>query len=204
MLVLAILAGAGVARGGSPPRPAVTSVDVWGQPARSREVADRPLGTTLALFRQGAAVRLPPSAGLMRPLAVVTAHMLGHPGALDLAKTRRVSTAAGAVYLVPTSRGWACMQGPRFETCHRGLLRQGVTWDFYSTSDGLDVIGIAANDVRAVDLAWGASTRRARLAHNVFFVHRPLSIASATHLPPLGRLVVTYRGTRASAAVGLR
>jgi hypothetical protein len=129
--------------------------------------------------------------------------MRGNPGALMLAKTRRVVTAAGPIYLVPTAHGWLCVQGPTFQTCHRGLLRQGVTWSFYSTPTGLDVIGIAANNVRSVGLAWGTQRRQAQLARNVFFVQRPLSITSAQHLPPLGLLTVTYRGARASTALPL-
>lgn len=139
----------------------------------------------------------------MRPLSVVAAHLLGHPGALVLGKTRVVTTAAGPIYLVPTTHGWVCEQGSRFATCHRGLLPQGVTWNFYSTSSGLDVIGIVANDVRAVTLAWNGKTRRAQLAHNVFFVHRPLSITSAQHIPPLGRIALQYRGGKPGTIVSL-
>jgi hypothetical protein len=203
LVAFALLAGAGAAHGGSPPRRSSTSVDIAGQPARSLEVADRPLGRRIAVFGRGPAARLPAPAGPMRPLAAVAADMLGHPGTLVLAKTRRVATPAGPVYLVPTNRGWVCVQGPTFRTCHRGLLRQGVTWNFYSTPSGLDVIGIAADDVRALTLTWGAYARRAVLSRNVFFVHRPLTITSAKHLPPLGRLVVAYRGSRAAATVSL-
>jgi hypothetical protein len=201
VVVLAVLVSAGAASGTDPARS--TGVLVWGQPARSLEVAGRPLGSTIALFRAGPTAHLPAS-GLMRPLSIVAAHLRGDPGALVLAKTRRVTIPPGPVYLVPTTHGWVCVQGARFETCHRGLLRQGVTWTFYSTTDGLDVIGIAANDVRAVDLSWTGNTRRAELAHNVFFVHRPISITSAKHLPPFGSLTVAYRGGRASASVRLR
>lgn len=201
---VAVLPGIGVSGArSSPPRQAFTYVDIWGQPSRSEEVAGRPLGTTIALFRGGVAAHLPRSTGPMRPLSVVAAHLLGHPGALLLARTRRVITAAGPIYLVPTTHGWVCEQGPNFRTCHRGLLAQGVTWNFYSTSTGLDVIGIAADNVRAVSLTWAGKTRRAQLSQNVFFVHRPISIASATHLPSLGRLRLLYRGGKPVTTVPL-
>ncbi|MGN6799981.1 MAG: hypothetical protein ACTHKS_17695 [Gaiellaceae bacterium] len=158
---------------------------------------------TLAVFRGGNAVQLPHPNGLMRPLSVVAAGLVGHPGALLLAKARRINTEIGPIYLVPTTHGWVCEQRPNFETCHRGLLAQGVTWNFYSTSDGLDVIGIAANNIRAVSLTWARTTRQARLAHNVFFIHRPISITSAKHLPPLGRLGLRYRGGKPGTTVAL-
>ena len=119
------------------------------------------------------------------------------------AKARRVGTEVGPIYLVPTTHGWVCEQGPNFETCHRGLLPQGATWNFYSTPTNLDVIGIVANNVRAVRLTWGRTTRQARLAHNVFFVRRPIAITSAKHLPPLGRLSLRYRGAKPATTVPL-
>jgi hypothetical protein len=202
---LAAFAASSAAWATSPPRQGTTGVEIWGQPARSLEVADRPLGTTIALFKGSrAAAQLPPATGLMRPLPVVAAHLRGNPGRLLLGKTRRVATLAGEVYLVPTVRGWLCIEGPTFATCHRGLLRQGVTWDFYSTPTGLDVIGIAANNVRAINLAWGTQRVHAQLGQNVFFVHRPISLTSTLHLPPLGRLVVAYRGSRPTAVVRIR
>jgi len=203
--LIALAAGSSTALGTNPPRHISAGVDIWGQPSRSLEVADRPLGKTIALFRGAqAAVPLPAPAGPGRPLAVVAANLQGNPGRLLLGETRRAATGAGEVYLVPTARGWLCVQAPSFATCHRGLLRQGVTWDFYSTSGGLDVIGVAADDVRSVSLTWGKEHRNARLVHNVFFVNRPLSLTSTQHIPPLGRLVVSYRGTRPSASVRLR
>jgi hypothetical protein len=203
LVALAVLAGASAALGTSPPRPVVTSVDIWGQPDRSQEVADRPLGTTIALFRGGSTAHLPTPTGLMRPLSFVAAHMRGNPGALVIGKTRRVATAAGSVYLVPTIHGWLCVQGPTFQTCHRGLLRQGLTWNFYSTSTGLDVIGIVADNVRAIDLTWSGKSLRAQLAHSVFFVRRPLSLTSVKHLPSFGHLAVSYRGSKAPTTVPL-
>jgi hypothetical protein len=180
-------------------------VDVFGQPRSSLEVADRPVGTHLALFSSGGVTApLPRSTRLMRSLPVVAAHLRGDPGALVLDKARRVTTAAGPVYLVPTIHGWVCVQGPTFRTCHRGLLRQGLTWNFYSTPTGLDVIGIVADDVRTVTLTWSGHRRRAQLGRNVFLVHRPLTLTSTQHLPPFGRLVVSYRGGRAPASVPLR
>src|SRR5581483_5064432 len=198
VLVVALAAVLVVVRGvvAAPPHEEVR-VDLFGQPARSLEVAGRPLDGTLAVFRsrQGAA-RLPAPRGAMQPLGVVAAHLRGSPGALLTGRTRRVATAVGPVYLVPTIRGWVCVQATRFETCHRGLLAQGVTWSFYSTEDGLDVVGIAADDVHSVALEWGTRHREATLAHNVFFVERSISLTSGTHIPPIGRLTVTYRGTR--------
>jgi hypothetical protein len=120
-----------------------------------------------------------------------------------VAKTRRVATPVGPIYLVPTVRGWVCVQAPRFETCHEGLVRQGVTWTFISTQTGLDVIGIAADNVDGVALIYAKQHRRAELAHNVFFVHRPISLTSIQHLPPLGTLAISYRGTRAQSRVAL-
>jgi hypothetical protein len=173
-------------------------VDVWGQPDLAQQVAGRPLGSTLALFRTGTTVTLPrPSFhGVpMRPLGVVAAHMRGKPGRLVLAKTRRV----GALYLVPTTRGWVCVQGPAFQTCIRGLLRSGITWMFQSTATGIDVWGIAAGDVSRVVLGRRAAT----LDDNVFFVTRSMKLAS--HLPKtFGTLIVSYRGSRPPERVVIR
>jgi hypothetical protein len=198
LVVLAAAVLAAPAARATPPK-VVSGVDVFGQADRKLETAGRPVATTLLLFRSRRdAAPLPLPAGPMRPLADVVAHMRGDPGTLILRDTRRVATAAGDLYLVPTRRGWLCEQAPSFATCHRGLLRQGVTWSFYSHGDGIDVVGVAADRVRAVTLRWGAHARRAALADNVFFVHRPVALTSARHLPPFGRLVVTYRdGSRA-------
>jgi hypothetical protein len=203
LVTVALLAGASAARGTSPARHVSTGVDIWGQPDRSQEVAGRPLGATIALFKGRAAAHLPTPTGLVHPLSFVAAHLRGNPGALVLSKTRRVVTAAGPIYLVPTVQGWLCVQGPTFQTCHRGLLRQGLTWSFYSTSTGLDVIGIAADNVRAIRLTWSGKHLQARLARNVFFVHRPLSITPVKHLPAFGRLAVLYRGSGAPTTVPL-
>ena len=205
VLAAAVLGCASAAWAASPPHPTVsTGIELFGGPARAQEVSGRPLGTNLALFGTGPAARLPSPPGMMRPLSYVAAHMRGTPGSLVPSETRRVVTPIGFVYLVPTTQGWLCVQGPTFATCHRGLLRQGVTWSFYTVADGLDVIGIAANDVRAIDLTWKGSSRHAQLARNVFYVHRPLSITSMTHLPAFGRLAVTYRGHKAATTVSLR
>jgi hypothetical protein len=202
VLVAAVLTAvaAGEVRAALPPSPS-TGVDIWGQPARTAEVAGRPLGTTIALFRSDRlASHLPTPSGLAQPLAVVAAHLRGKPGALIPSKTRRVATGAGPLFLVPTTHGWVCVQAQRFQTCHRGLLRQGITWNFYSTPTGLDVVGIAADDVTAVTLSYGTTRRKAELEHNVFFVHRPIALTSSRHLPPLGRLTISYRGTKRQAS----
>jgi len=119
--------------GGKPPSaaPDHVVVNVFGQPSRPVEVAGRPLAKTLAVFRSSRlAAALPAPSGQMQPLASVAAQMSGDPGQLRLGETRRVATAVGPIYLVPTTHGWACVQGPRFETCQRGLLVQGITWHF--------------------------------------------------------------------------
>jgi hypothetical protein len=204
VVATALALAAAAASAAAPPRP-ITGVDVFGQPSRAAETAGRPLVRTIGVFRSaGAAARLPAPHGPMRPLAAVAAGFRGRPGALLVGETRRVPTAAGPVYLVPTARGWVCVQGPRFETCHRGLLRQAVTWSFYSTATGLDVVGVAADDVRSVTLIWGGGRRRAQLARNVFFVRRPFAATSVAHLPPLGRLAITYRDGRRPTTVELR
>ena len=140
----------------------------------------------------------------MQPLAVVAAHMRGDPGAFLLGETRRVATAAEAVYLVPTTRGWVCMQGQRFATCHRGLLRQGISWNFESEGDGVDVVGIAADDVSGVALEYGKTEQQAVLHDNVFFVHRPATFTPGQHSFPLGTLTIRYRDGRPKASVALR
>lgn len=204
LLTFAAVSAAARAAVAVPPHEDVR-VDLFGQPAQRLEVAGRPLGQTLAIFRSSrAAAPLPAPVGSMRPLAVVAAHLRGSPGALLTGRTRRVSTAVGPIYLVPTVRGWVCVQATTFETCHRGLLQQGVTWSFYSTEDGLDVVGIAADDVRSVALHWARRRRQAALAHNVFFVQRTISLTSGTHIPPLGRLSIDFRGTKAPASVVVR
>jgi hypothetical protein len=209
LLILISVLAAGVASAHSAPPPHVavsTGLDFWGQPSSSAEIADRPLGHTLGLFRAaGAAASLPmPSAGPSSTLAAVAARLRGHPGALLLSQARRVVTAAGPVYLVPTTRGWLCVQGPNFRTCHHGLLRQGITWSFYSTAQGLSVIGIAADGVARVSLVYGKQRREATLHDNVFYVARPITFGVTQRLPPLGRLVVAYRDrAHASAQVPL-
>lgn len=203
-VLVAATTGASLQAAKPPPR-RFSGVEIFGQPSRFAEVSGRPLGRTLSIFRSARlAARLPPPPGLMRPLSVVAAHMLGRPGPLIVAKTRRADTPAGAVYLVPTARGWVCMQGPRFETCHRGLLRSAVTWNFYSTTTGLDVMGIAADEVDRVVLAYGRYRRAARLHDNVFYLHRPITLSSTKHLPALGSLTISYRGTKPPVRVALR
>lgn len=176
------------------PPPASFGVDIWGQPSRSAEHAGRPLGRTLGIFRSTArAVRLPRSgSGQMKPLSFTAAHMKGSPGTLLVDETRRIGTPAGPLYLVPTARGWVCMQAASFETCHRGLLDDEITYNFYSTQTGLTVVGIAADGVAHVTLTYGTAHRTALVRDNVFYVTRPLALTSVQHLPPLGRLVVSY------------
>jgi hypothetical protein len=178
-----------------------TSVEIFSQSTRSAETAGRPLDKTLAVFHSSRlAATLPAPKGLMRPLADVAARMSGDPGALLLDQTRQVATDTGPLYLVPTKHGWVCMQARRFETCHHGLLQEGVSWDFESEAGGLQVMGIAADNVRSVVLRYGTTERRASLHDNVFFVYRPLSLPPAQPLPPLGTLAISYRdGTPATA-----
>ena len=129
----------------------------------------------------------------MHPLPVVALKMSGNPGKLSLTLTRRVDTPAGPLYLVPTVHGWVCMQASTFRRCHRGLLDQGITWNFYSTPTGLRVVGIAADDVAGVTLSYGTTHRPVTVHDNVFYVTRPLVLTSTRRLPPLGRLTVSYR-----------
>jgi hypothetical protein len=188
-----------------PSAPSRTFVDVWGQPSRAAEVAGRPLDGALAVFRSSRlAAALPAPSGPMQPLVSVAAHMRGEPGALLPRETRRVVTAAGPIYLVPTTRGWACMQASRFETCHRGLLPQGISWDFGSGSGGLDVAGIAADDVAGVVLEYGKTRARASLRDNVFFVHRPILLTPGQSRSAFGVLTVSYRDGKPPRSVPLR
>ncbi|HEY3921242.1 MAG TPA: hypothetical protein VGL76_03915 [Gaiellaceae bacterium] len=175
------------------PPPHSTGVDVWGQPSRSAEVAGRPLGSTLQLFRAAKRVRLPAQPPF-QPLAVLATRMRGHPGSLELAKTRRFE----GLYLVPTTNGWVCVQATRFQTCVRGLLRAGVVWMFQSAYNGIDIWGLAANNVSHLRLG----SKSATLRDNVFFVFRPMKLTSTAHLPKtFGTLLVTYRDGRAPARV---
>lgn len=207
-LVFSLVLTLGPAAYAAPPR-IIRSVDIWGQPSSVAETAGRPLGQTLALFRSTRhAAPLPAPAPPMLPLSVVAAHLRGDPGVPMLEQTRLVSTPAGALYLVPTAHGWLCWQGTGFATCHRGLLSQRVTYDYYSTSTGLAVVGIAADDVATVTLHWGSHSRAARLRDNVFYVARPLTLPPAsplsppagTSLPPPGKLVISYRDRSHPAA----
>ena len=170
------------------PPPPKTSVDVFGQPSRSQEVAGRPLGSTLRLFRAGKTVTIP-SWHYGTTVASVAAAM--HAGRPESSKARKV----GALYLVPTATGWACVQGTRFLTCHRGLLRQGVTYGFQSTATGIAVYGIAADDVARVSLGGRSATVRG----NVFVLSRTMKL---NPLPKtFGTLTVTYRDGRSPASV---
>lgn len=174
------------------PPPQKTSVDEFGQPSRSQEVADRPLGSTLQLFRAGKTVTIP-SWHNGDTIAAVAARM--HAGAVESAKARRV----GALYLVPTATGWACVQGAHFLTCHRGLLRQGITYGFQSTPTGIAVYGIAGDDVARVSLGGQTSVVR----DNVFFLTRAMKLTA--QLPKtFGTLRITYRDGRSPAAVVMR
>jgi len=175
------------------PAPPSTSVDIFGQPSRSAEVAGRPLGSTLAVFLHGKAVTIPTWHG--QSISTVASRMKA--GGVLTAQARHV----GPLYLVPTSTGWVCVQGPRFLTCHRGLLRQGVTYGFQSTSTGIAVYGIAADRVARVSLGSHAATVR----DNVFILTRTLKLTSTAHLPKtFGTLVVTYRDGRPPARVPIR
>jgi hypothetical protein len=125
-------------------------------------------------------------------MSSVTARMKA--GALVLGKARHV----GSLYLVPTSTGWACVQGARFLTCHRGLLRQGVTYGFQSTATGIAVYGITADDVARVSLGKQTAT----VHDNVFFLTRTMKLSP---LPKtFGTLTVIYRDGRPPARVALR
>ena len=141
----------------------------------------------------------PPSPPFSESLAVVAGRM--HAGVLRAGASRRVTTPFGSLYLVPTSRGALCAQLPRSLTCHRGLLRQRVTYGFWTVPGGIDLVGFAADDVTRITLLWGRHMRRATLNDNVFAVSQPVNLTSTT-LPPLGRLRVDYRD-RASELVRL-
>lgn len=173
------------------PPPPTTSVDVFGQPSRSKEVTGRPLGSTLRLFRAGKTVTIP-TWHYGTTVASVAAAM--HAGAPESSKARKV----GALYLVPTTTGWACVQGARFLTCHRGLLRQGVTYGFQSTATGITLYGIARDDVSRVSLGGQTATVR----DNVFVLSRTMKLSP---LPKtFGTLRITYRGGRPPASVVIR
>jgi hypothetical protein len=210
---IALAALAGLLPGSAPaakPEPSpgpvsgATPTVVWGQASVADEVAGRPLESTLALFRSHAnAATLPPASGIHVSLATVAAHLRGDPGKLLLGKTRRIDTSVGPVYLVPTGHGWVCLQGATFATCHRGLLRAGIVWEFTSTSTGSDVIGIAADDVSRVVLVGGGRRWRAPLHDNLFVVSRRFRIGAVQHSTSLGSLVVSYRDGRKPRRVAL-
>ena len=120
-----------------------------------------------------------------------------HAGALVSTKAREV----GGLYVVPTTRGGLCMQGPTFQTCHRGLLRSGVTYAFQATGQDVIVFGVAADDVARVSLGG----RTATVHNNVFVLSHPLKLTSAAHLPKtFGTLTVAYRDGRLPAQVPIR
>ena len=180
-------------------------VNVFGQPSGPAEAAGSPLDKTLALFRSSRlAAALPAPSGAMGPLATVAGRLEGEPGTLLPGETRRVVTPAGPIYLVPTTRGWVCMQGRRFEACERGLLPQGVDWHFQSAGNGVDVVGIASNAVSGVVLTYGKTVRRALLHDNVFFVHRPASFTAGQRVFAIGTLTISYRNGGPPALVPLR
>lgn len=194
----------GGAQAGPPSPSSSNGADIWGQSDRTAEVSGRPLEKTIALFRSNRfAAQLPTPNFPGVPLAEVAKSLRGNPGALITSETKRFRTGAGAIYFVPTTRGWIRMQAQHFASCHRGLLRQGIAWDICSTPTGLDVVGIAANNVAAVALTYGTHTRRATLTHNIFFVHRPPTFTSTQHLPPLGNLTISYRGTKQQETAAL-
>ncbi|HVH50765.1 MAG TPA: hypothetical protein VM690_01345 [Gaiellaceae bacterium] len=173
--------------------PHSTFVDVWGQPSRSAEIAGRPLASTLYVFRSGKTVRIPLWHG--QPLAPVAKTM--RAGSLVPTKAREV----GALYLVPTTLGGLCIQGPTFQTCHRGLLRAGVTYGFQADGSNLLVFGVAADDVARVSLGGQV----AAVHDNVFILSRPLKLTSTAHLPKtFGTLTVWYRNGGGQARVSIR
>jgi hypothetical protein len=175
----------------APPHPA--SIDVWGQPSRSAETTGRPLQSTLRLFRSGKAVTIPTWHG--HRLSTLPAEMKADTGALVLAKARYVD----GLYLVPTANGWLCMQGPTFQTCHAGLLRQGVTYSFAYYGDVLVVFGVAADDVARVSIGG----RTAAVHDNAFTLSRPMK--RAAHVPKtFGVLGIVYRDSRPPARVVIR
>ena len=176
----------------APPVQAV-GVDVWGQPARSAEVAGRPLGSTLGVFLRGRTVVIPSWHG--QRLDSLPAQMKADTGSFIRAKARAV----GGLYLVPTANGWLCMQGDTFETCHRGLLRAGITYAFQVTDETLLVFGIASDAVRRVSLMGRAVTVR----DNVFILSQSVHLAPG-HVPKtFGTLTVTYRDGRPARHVPL-
>ncbi|HJQ74860.1 MAG TPA: hypothetical protein VJ814_08235 [Gaiellaceae bacterium] len=140
----------------------------------------------------------------MKSLPFVAAHMRVDPGRLVLGKTRRVATAVGPIYLVPTTRGGVCLQGRLFATCDGGLVRQGIAWHFQSATDGIDLVGLAADDVSAVAIEHGRTVQRASLRDNVFFVHQPVTLTPGRSSYRLGTLEISYRDGRPKAAVPIR
>lgn len=118
-------------------------------------------------------------------------------GRLVTAKGREARSLG--LYLAPTTTGGVCIQGPEFQTCHRGLLRQGVTYSFSYTGDAIVVFGIAADDVGRVSLGATAVTVR----DNVFLLSQRMK--PAAHVPKtFGTLVVSYRDGRPPARVPIR
>jgi hypothetical protein len=206
------------AAAGGRPHKIVSGIDVFGSSDRSGERFGRPLSVHLRLFDlpRRAGDRLPATLGPLPPLPVMAAHLKGDPGEPALSRSRRVTTPLGAMYVVPTAHGWACLAAATFETCHRGLLHQGIAWSFYnetnsqpssapSATSTLVIVGIAANDVTKVELVYGKHARTARLDRNVFGVTRPVVLTSIRHMPPLGELVISYREHgRRSARVSIR
>lgn len=175
------------------PPPPVSRVEIWGQPSRTAESADRPLGSTLKLFRGEKTVVLRSWHGLS--LASLAQKM--GAGRLMTRKGREVASLG--LYLAPTTTGGVCLQGQEFQTCHRGLLREGVTYSFSYTGDVIVVFGMAADDVKRVSL--GAQTTAVH--ENVFLLSLPMK--PAAHVPKtFGTLVVSYRDGRPPARVALR
>jgi len=173
----------------APPQP-ITGTVSWGQPARSAEVADRPLGKTLAVFRGGRAVTIPTLNG--QSLASLASTM----GVGRLIPGGARSPALG-LYLAPTTSGGVCVRAPASETCHHGLLPQGITYSFSSDGAALVLLGLAADDVARVTL--GRTT--VAVHDNVFTVSRTTKPGVSSSM--FGTLVVTYRDGRPPARVAI-
>lgn len=63
----------------------------------------------------------------------------------------------------------------------------------------VDLFGQPAQQLEVVGRPLGQT-----LAHNVFVVQRAISLSSGTHIPPLGRLSIDSRGTKAPTSVVVR
>jgi hypothetical protein len=74
-----------------------------------------------------------------------------------------------------------------------GALKAGVAWHLYNTSTAdLDVFGLAANNLSAIELVYSGHIEKATLANNIFYVNRPIRLTSTTHLPAFGKLICRH------------